>query len=1316
LAVTDYLRHLRVTPGSLCTDRLPGPLDELALRVRPATLAENFCAAGQRLGAAGANLRPETEITPLARLFLSEPAYLLSEILSFNAEDAEQTFQIALEEEPGAAPRLIAALARQVRDWVARARLLLPDTFSKQLQQLNAEGTFEDSLPCLAARTAPEVVDAVVKIEQRREDALQVLRDDDPVARLRRIEAALRATHALLRNSVVTLQPVARTAFAARIASGQIDPALGLLLAELRAAEDVDEAINAAARRHMRYYYDDIIGQRPKPATGESVLLHLPPSARPRFLPEGTGLQARAADGTLQRFVTEAPVSVSPAHVASTAVLIYDTDRRISFNAALAGITDVRAHHYPGGMRTVRDGVFGTASRVDVEMGLDISSPMLALAEGERWIELTLSMRRSSNLPAEPIPLPPDAPARSRATGPEPETVLALRSDPELLRAFGLSRDAAWIEVIADQVEALADSLGVTPALTLVYQVLALRALDLGALRVLLGRIVALALVERAPLPQGDYWEMLRAKIDVCRDQLSGQAQLRHIDAGDSVSIIFEAFARNPDGSFVYTPEDIFQKLLGDAFKIAISTPEGMRTADWTQILPAKKTSGGGLRLRLKLDAAFPPVTAPDGAAAPLLTIRAADSARICPVSVFERYHLVTLGFDVRAEGLRALTGFSDDGPVTTDQTFMPFGPRPGDGTSFTVGSPELAQKPVTEIGLALNWAEIPDPVGGFQAHYRHYPDIEEVPDPKVSVSYLSGDGWKAVTDAPVPLFTAEPVTGALQPAWTFEAEVPGQAVPATGPVRVQDFQSRQSMRAGAVRLMLGDTANGFHADRYPLALVEAMRPSRMPFSKREVPAAPFVPRAASLSLSYTASEIVELNAPASARAGERVVQVSPFGRVEVFPRRVQRAITLLPPRLGYGHLFVELDGPHATGPLTLLFEVAESGHLRLVPDPNPIDWVYLTETGWAALPATAVLSDSTAGLMRSGLVTIDLPEDAAWASPEMPGRGVWLGAVAKAPNLDIFPTLTRVETNGLLARRIDDSFGDAEAQVRAWSFEPPLPGLGTVREVAVSATVRPPETHHHYIARVGERLRHRKRAVTPWDMERMVLEEFPEVWMAKCLSHLDRRTPKPVPGHVTLVAVRHAPRTEQDRAPGAHLFDVNTLRRIEEFLTAHAPGFARIEVANPAFERLQVRAKLAFDHFRDDGAMARRVNAEIARYLTVWTAPPELARFGWSLNTRALRSHIDALDFVRGVSDFSVLHLVADDERRYALMDTAQTDGRGPHGATIRPTFPWSLPLSVPNHALITVPDAEGEDPVQSGIGRLSIGDMFIVRQRTQP
>src|SRR5207244_8202393 len=48
----------------------------------------------------------------------------------------------------------------------------------------------------------------------------------------------------------------------------------------------------------------------------------------------------------------------------------------------------------------------------------------------------------------------------------------------------------------------------------------------------------------------------------------------------------------------------------------------------------------------------------------------------------------------------------------------------------------------------------------------------------------------------------------------------------------------------------------------------------------------------------------------------------------------------------------------------------------------------------------------------------------------------------------------------------------------------------------------RGPEDTTGYFRRSSERLRHRNRAVTPWDLERLVLEAFPDVFKVKCLPH----------------------------------------------------------------------------------------------------------------------------------------------------------------------------------------------------------------------
>ncbi|MDW3223295.1 MAG: hypothetical protein R8G34_10475 [Paracoccaceae bacterium] len=1308
--LTDW-KNIAVTPGALDRLRLPQPLEERSLKLLPLDLAQSFCRAGKHLGAQNVHLISAADVGPWARLFLSEPAYVLAEVLSFHPEDEARRFERAMEEDPDAAIQQIGDLSRCLRDWLARIETAQLTIFSKQIAQINAEADLIHRLNSLSRNKSKDVLAAVKSWGV----SARALSDDrDALQKARAIETGLRGNHALLRNTVATLQPMAQTAFEARIASGNMDPTLGLLIAELRTSMLVETQINDFLDRFTQYYYRDVIGQEPAGPSRERVLLHLPNSRQSGALAKGTKLQARTETGSIQQFETEATVPVSQATLAQTAVLSYDMDPLISLNATLNGISGVRAEAYPPGPRINAQPVFSPTTTDPVRLGLDLASPMFALAEGERWIEVSINMTRRSALPAQSTHRP-DRPMTSTGKDPlDPDLVLSLREDPELMEAFSQSDLDVSIERVARKVQALAAERRVTLSLSLVYEVLAHHALSVSSLRILLGRIVTLSLIETRTFPSGDYWKALRAKIDVCRAELSGQSALMEGHT-DHQSMIFDAFETTDDGTFVLASEDVFEKLLSDAFAITLSTQEGPVHASVTQVLSNTHAGNAGLTLKLKLNDTLPAIAAIEPASAPVLSLRYAANARVCPVSFFERYQVKNFDIRVKAVGVKQIVAFSDDGPVVTDQSFMPFGARPKDGASIWVGCMEMATKPITDVGVNVTWADTPAAMGGFEAHYKNYAKTRDVPDPKLTLAFLSGDGWKALGDKELPMFERSDL-GEISSEWTFDSPLYAPSNPANRELTAQDFSARQKIPAGMISLTLTGTANGFLADEYPFALVKAMRPRLLPapvLPPRPVPSAPYVPRISTISLSYTAHAKIEINAPQTARLGEKVVQVGPFGQVEVFPKRTLRSISLFPPRLGYGHLFIQISGRDATGPLTLLFNVADKGHLRRVPEPNPVDWYYLTFTGWAPLPATAIASDSTADLMRSGLVAINLPEDAIKVTSEMPNEGAWLAAVATKPDLSVFPSVTSIDINGVWSLCTDASY-DGSDTARAWNFEPAQAGLSAPVEVPVAADVRPPETIRDFTARVGERLRHRKRAVTPWDVERLVLDAFPEVWMVKCLPHLDRRSPQPAPGQVTVVVVRKPPVIKADAPITPLVFDVATLQRIRDHLTRLGSEFATYDIVNPSFERLHVRASLVFDRDRDDGAMAQRLKTHLNRYLSVWTAPDPLKRFGWSLNVKLLRAHINALDYVHRINDFSVLHLASDDAGTHVLMDTAQSDTRGPHGPWITAAQPWSLPLSATDHALKPLLRTNDDRPTQSGIGRLSIGDMLIVGQGT--
>lgn len=1329
-----------VTPGSHAAQRLPAALADPGVLLRPQTLAEAFHTAGLRLGATAVDLaHSHTGASPFARLFQAEPAFLYAELLAYNTADAGFVFAAALESDPPHACRLIATLARQLQIWRDRMRGGAAEAlFSKQLEQMDREAQLKARVEAFARASVTQVLEVAEGLARGRAS----VNPSDVQDFAQATREALRGTHATLRNAVTTLKPQAQAAFDARIASGEMDPALGLLMAELRTAGHVDAAMNALVERHTRLYYEDIIGQRPAPASPERVLLGLGAVPIARYLPEGARLEALLPDGRVQTFATETTVPLSPARLRDVRLLSYETDPDISFHKALAGITRVRAAQIkPGTQSRVRP-LFATGEPAPLTMGLDIASPMFALAEGTRRLRVTLHMTRASKLLAQPKPwdaddqkaylkhlLKPDRTSEDLAEMAQdryfvdPHVRLALANDTDLAVAFLGGDSAEVIEALANEITHLAQRRREHPSLTLVYEVLTGRVRDVDQLRLLLGRILTLSMVERAPFPRAAWWAVLERLI-----------QRFGLDVEMAGTMIFAAFSPRSQathslggnvvpGAPLYRPEDVFQGLLGDAFDIHLETAEGPRAPDMMQVMPVQApTADGGITLSLRYNASSPPLVGGRDPTAPVLTLRHAARPRVCPVSLFEGYTVETIGLQVDVSGARKVVAFSDDGKVATDQTFQPFGARPNDGATFQVGSAEMARKPVTRVGLSLDWSDLPDPPGGFAGHYAAYGKHAQIPEPKITIDYLSGDGWRPVQSRAIAMVASDEITGALLPGWEVSGAVKGHTVAAAGEVTSSEFNARQTIRAGLIRLRLEGTGDGFNAALYPIALVQAMRPrpiiGLLPgVAARPVPKAPFVPTVSRFALSYRAEAVLELSAPESAKRGERVVQVGPFGAVEVFPHRRSGQVRLFPKRLGYGQLCLQIAGPRATGPVTIAVNTSRGGHLRTVPAPNPLRWYYLAPAGWRPLPDTALSSDTTAGLMRAGLVIIDLPEDAADPSPEMPSGGAWLAAVATRPDLASFPALEDITLNAVWALRTGD-VARAPDTPRDWAFVPAAQGISAITELAAPTVLRPPEPRAAFTARVAERLRHRGRAVTAWDVERLVLQEFPEVTLAKCLPHLTRKDPTPAPGQMTLVALRTP---EPGAAPHAPcLFDVAALEQIRAFIAPLAPEFTRIDVVNPAFERLQVRARIQIRAEREHGAMAQRLKDEINRYLSVWTAPAALQRFGWRLNVQLLRAHITQLSYVRRVTAFSVLHLAGDDHQCHELLDTAQTkrDQRGgAYGPLIRPRAPWALPLAAPDHFLsLTEADLSDETPVAAGIGALSVGEMLIVGQRIRP
>ncbi|MEM8572383.1 MAG: hypothetical protein AAGG56_15960 [Pseudomonadota bacterium] len=1228
----------RVRDGSCRDTRRARALDDKYFLPEERSLPIHLARSAAVAGGIGFVNDANVPVGTWQRLFAEEPAAIMAELIAVSPEDERARFAELIETDPAAAATELLALARRVHDWLERASTRGRALFSAQLEGLRNR---DDPFALATALASSERADPAALAQIVQETGFRSGAGTGAIAQARAACQALARAHDQLLNIMATLRPKVEAAFETRVASGLIDPAMGLILTEIGLLRQMAEVTNAFPDRHAAFYYGDVLGLEPRGAQPESVHLRFTPGGVPTDIPNGSHLLARipGQPEPLMYRLAET-LRVAPVKIAALCSLRYRRDPLISPQSELGYITGVSARRLrlepETGPEARQPRLFAPGGPGDAELGLAVSSPLLALSGGRRKIEVSFHLEARTDQGSAP---------------PTPQT------------------DCETTEKARQSY----------------------------------GRTLAAGLIEGQPWPSGDERRRLLNAISA---QLGGPAA-----------------AKVAEQIFSQPREDVFQTLLQDAFSATLSSEEGEIVPAMLRAAPNEPEDGPGFTISLTLSEADPAITAPGDAEAPVLTLRLAPDSRFCPVSLLEGYAMERVSVSVEVAGLTRLSAFSDDGPLSTAQPFMPFGPRPQDGAAFLVGAPELASKPVNRLGVDITWADLPRAPGGYRGYYQPYGEAFEPPDPEVTLSYLTGEGWKDLGQGPEPLVAESAPGGPLLPRRRFEGVIPGRAKAARRGTGPEAFRQRQTIRAGLLRLDLWCGPDGFGHEGYPAILAEAMRPSLFSLKKRSMPPPPVAPQIATISLDYSAHGAITLSTPQAARPGERVVQIGPFGRAEIYPHRGRPGAGLLPKRFADGSLFICVAGAAATGPVSLLFEMQPGSHRRRSFQPASVSWHYLTAAGWQPLPGWSLGTDTTEGLMRTGVVTLDVPdEDVLLSGGEMSSEGVWL-AVSADDHLDAFPRLASISVNGARAERVGDPAESSAGLAGArWSVEPPVAAIGAITQVGPVLGGAPAETEAAFRIRASEGLRHRQRAVTAWDVERIILDRFPEVWKVKCLPAAIEQTEAGSrasdgwsTGAETIIAVvPEAPEEARELPSQPAMFDVLTLRRIEAYIAECSGAFCVPRVRNPSYERLQIRAQVSFVDKRDTGLALRQLKLDVSKFLSVWTAKAPLDGFGWSLNLHDVAAFLRGLDYVSALSGFSILHLARDDRNIWRLFDTAREDGDGDEAGNGRQVLcgrePWSLALPMADHWITVQEAGRLESAKPTGIGGLGIGETLVV------
>ncbi len=732
----------------------------------------------------------------------------------------------------------------------------------------------------------------------------------------------------------------------------------------------------------------------------------------------------------------------------------------------------------------------------------------------------------------------------------------------------------------------------------------------------------------------------------------------------------------NDGGGPLLTPHE-------KAFSVQVSTEKGWYTpanveildgaaADYTKLDDIAPIPAGitllGLRLRITLPTDAPSIaplpSAQQVADCPWPQVRITlapiwDQTRDRFVIRYARFRTLRLA----RVHLRAATGAyadslpsgdpispllleNDTGSINGKRPFEPFGVQPAAGAMLWIGHPDLLQKRLRSLRLRLDWMGGPADLNAVYAAYG-------LPNNGVfsaKVSLVQGTAVTPLgTPDTAPLFT---LTNQKQDATkpkVIDIAVTDSLAPYTVPIPEQAQLVRDMSRA--LRLEL--TPIGFGHQAYPgLVTANAIKlaadSANVQITHTQIDPTkyavgqPYTPKLKSFALEFVAGHELRMELYQPGPATDMLFHIHPFGAAEA--QASADGFSFLPDYSNEGELLIGLAGLQPPQTLSLLFQLAD-GSANPDTESQPVTWSVLDAGGWVALPGEAILHDGTRGLINSGIASFALPP----ATPDrrLPSGFYWLRAAVPSGAAGVCDTVA-IHTQAVTAvRELSAGAAPDPMPLPALTIKAlvtPIPGVAAVRQPYSSFGGRQAERDDSFYTAASERLRHKQRAVTSWDYERLVLRRFPDVYKAKCLSASLTEAPDSTRDSDNLGLVRLIVVPD---IRGKSLFDPFTpkasaalLADIADYLTPLLPGSARLRVDNATYVQVRIRVGVRFSDPNNPLFYKQKLNDELNRYLSPW-AYDEGADIviGRRIYAGSIINFIDQrpyVDYVAGIKLFS--------------------------------------------------------------------------------
>lgn len=735
-----------------------------------------------------------------------------------------------------------------------------------------------------------------------------------------------------------------------------------------------------------------------------------------------------------------------------------------------------------------------------------------------------------------------------------------------------------------------------------------------------------------------------------------------------------------------------------------------------SQVARAVSPALGALQLKVKLDPETPALAPPSEggprsaarAQFPMLRItlrRIFDSTRAQDISLYEPFRdlrIEAAHLRTEVDGLTPQALQSDDAALDPKKPFEPFGSSPAVGSRFRLADPELSAKRLDTLAFDVLWRGAPKSLASHYANYlaptatfraRISMVDNQVPLALGDASLVNGDDGTAkatlaIADVPAALDKEKPGFR-----YAPRAEIPKGAPASAWP------------RHFAWELLDDFKHSSYSASATQKALELTTDILKSPSQPKGAPAylvnPPYTPKVQSLRVRYTAQiEVADLTA---APGEDRLFHVHPFGVSAIAAEGDATGIPFLPRYDDEGELYIGLSGAEPPETVSLLFQMVEGS---ADPDltPSPIAWSFLDGDAWRSLHQGQLELDTTYGLIDSGVVRLALPkaakgsrlpDDLTWIRASIASRA---GAVCDA----VAVHAQAVSATFAGPASLTDELSHRVPEKTITGLVQRAPAIAAVEQPYPSWGGRGAEAEGDFRTRVSERLRHKQRAVTTWDYERLVLERFPGLYKVKCIPASADDL-----GAVTVVVI---PQVHGEA--GASAFEPKvpaaTLAEIERYLRDKRPPGARVRVENARFVPVKIRVGVRFRSGGDEGFYKKQLNEELNRFLSPW-AFEEGADIviGGKIYASSIVSFLDGRPYVDYVAAIKLFSAEDTNEPRPV---PPPSDPASPEGYYVTTHRPDGVLVAWPEHDIDILGDGGLTAESFTGIDYMKIELDFVI------